>query len=128
MYLSWGCYTVLLLLLVPTRQVVILISYMPLLNSLMLNAQRQANQQGGLRQELLDAITEVEGKQGEVCSICLEPFIAQQKVKELPGCTHQFHTNCIALWLLQSRVCPFCKREITEEQIRAQAIDRENYV
>lgn len=120
MYFAWVCYTVLLLISVSATQTVFVAFYLPQLNFLGADAQRE-HQQEGLSQELIDAITEVEGRKGEVCSICLEIFTEGQKVKELPGCNHQFHINCIALWLLRSRICPFCKQEITEANVRAQA-------
>ncbi|CAL8114148.1 unnamed protein product [Orchesella dallaii] len=48
----------------------------------------------------------------DICSICLESFIVQDRVRILP-CSHVFHQACIDPWLLkQRRKCPNCKRKI----------------
>jgi hypothetical protein len=86
-----------------------------------LDFQAQIQQHAGLTQELIDLIKEIDADPGEVCSICLENFSEGQQAKKLPNCGHQFHKNCIALWLLRSRICPFCKQEITETSVRSQS-------
>ena len=118
MYFAWVCYTVMLLITVRHIQIVFVAFYLPHLNFIARDGQR--DQPEGLSQELIDAIPEVEGKKGEVCSICLENFTEGHKAKQVPGCNHQFHINCIALWLLRSRICPFYKQEITDARVRSQ--------
>ena len=48
----------------------------------------------------------------ESCVICLEEFNNVDNVSSLP-CGHQFHTKCITEWMLKSKTCPLCKKEIT---------------
>ena len=47
----------------------------------------------------------------ESCVICLENFDNINNVSSLP-CGHQFHTKCITEWMLKSKTCPLCKKEI----------------
>ncbi|KAK3581820.1 hypothetical protein CHS0354_007221 [Potamilus streckersoni] len=43
------------------------------------------------------------------CVICLEPFVAEDKLLGLP-CFHSFHENCILAWLtLDKHFCPVCR-------------------
>jgi Ring finger domain len=43
------------------------------------------------------------------CAICLESFIEDCSVRELP-CHHTFHLTCIDTWLTQkSATCPCCR-------------------
>lgn len=43
------------------------------------------------------------------CSICLADFEAGDAVRRLP-CGHDFHQNCIDVWLLRNKRCPLCNR------------------
>ena len=68
----------------------------------------------GLKQEDIDKIFEFiyEKKKNEnICSICIEDFQTGDLIKVLP-CKHNFHTNCVNLWLLKNNSCPNCKRKI----------------
>lgn len=44
----------------------------------------------------------------EVCSICIEDFVAGDVIRELP-CTHKFHKTCVDPWLISKHNCPNCK-------------------
>lgn len=45
------------------------------------------------------------------CSICLEDYIAGEKLRILP-CQHKFHAFCVDYWLTSWRTfCPVCKRD-----------------
>ncbi|DBA05005.1 TPA: hypothetical protein N0F65_007007 [Lagenidium giganteum] len=47
----------------------------------------------------------------DVCSICLDDFELQERVKVLP-CHHFFHVDCINPWLeRRSGCCPLCKQD-----------------
>lgn len=49
----------------------------------------------------------------QTCSICLEPFAQDQKLRVLP-CLHAFHRPCVDKWLSQSKQCPLCFKNIDE--------------
>eukprot|EP00927_Polykrikos_kofoidii_P052530 TRINITY_DN46408_c0_g1_i1.p1 TRINITY_DN46408_c0_g1~~TRINITY_DN46408_c0_g1_i1.p1 ORF type:complete len:340 (+),score=52.31 TRINITY_DN46408_c0_g1_i1:198-1217(+) len=42
------------------------------------------------------------------CSICLENFISDDLLTELP-CAHFFHVDCVARWFHSSTQCPLCR-------------------
>ena len=44
------------------------------------------------------------------CGICLEDNQKQYLIN-LPGCSHQFHQDCISTWLLEHNTCPLCRKE-----------------
>ena len=53
----------------------------------------------------------------DVCSICLEPMLrGGAPTSSPPGCAHEFHAGCLALWerkQIASRLqlrCPLCQR------------------
>ncbi|EME31709.1 zinc finger (C3HC4-type RING finger) family protein [Galdieria sulphuraria] len=52
----------------------------------------------------------LEGNQG-ICAICLESLIEDEVVRKFQ-CGHIFHKDCIDPWLLQSNLCPTCKRNV----------------
>ncbi|XP_002038217.2 E3 ubiquitin-protein ligase RNF181 homolog isoform X3 [Drosophila sechellia] len=45
------------------------------------------------------------------CSVCKEPAEAGQKYRILP-CKHEFHEECILLWLKKTNSCPLCRYEL----------------
>jgi len=46
---------------------------------------------------------------GESCSICLETI--SEEIFCI-GCKHEFHNECLELWLRRSNTCPLCRNEI----------------
>lgn len=48
------------------------------------------------------------------CSICCGEFEAQEKVIPYPGCKHNFHFDCLELWVKKNKNCPLCKRKFRE--------------
>ena len=48
------------------------------------------------------------------CSICMEKFLEGDQIRELPGCGHIFHAECVAEWLKLQPSCPVCRRNIAE--------------
>jgi len=47
-----------------------------------------------------------------ICSICLTEFQEQEKIINLPICTHHFHKKCIQEWLKEHKECPYCRADI----------------
>ncbi|KAJ2841672.1 hypothetical protein J3B02_005818, partial [Coemansia erecta] len=48
----------------------------------------------------------------ENCAVCLEEFLAGDKVRQLP-CRHYFHVLCIDPWLgKRSATCPLCNYDV----------------
>ncbi|GKB58779.1 E3 ubiquitin protein ligase RING1 [Tanacetum coccineum] len=42
------------------------------------------------------------------CSVCLEKYKEGEELRIL-HCSHEFHADCIKIWLLCKNVCPLCK-------------------
>ena len=49
--------------------------------------------------------------ENHICSICLEEYIKNDKVVNL-NCNHDFHWECIKLWLNENNTCPQCREII----------------
>ncbi|KAH6584585.1 hypothetical protein BASA50_009369 [Batrachochytrium salamandrivorans] len=47
------------------------------------------------------------------CAICLEDYCDEDVIKTLPGCGHEMHGSCVSNWLLNSKLCPICRSDIT---------------
>lgn len=43
-----------------------------------------------------------------LCSICLEPLLAEDDIQALP-CAHSFHCGCVGCWLVLKAQCPLCR-------------------
>ncbi|CAN0901025.1 NEP1-interacting protein 1 [Linum grandiflorum] len=43
------------------------------------------------------------------CSICLQDFEGGELAKQVPGCGHCFHADCLDKWLLRNASCPMCR-------------------
>mmetsp|Transcript_56540 Transcript_56540/g.64565 ORF Transcript_56540/g.64565 Transcript_56540/m.64565 type:complete len:266 (+) Transcript_56540:241-1038(+) len=52
--------------------------------------------------------------QDRECSICLAGFQLNSQYREIPGCQHLFHSDCIEDWLNIRSVCPNCKADVRE--------------
>ncbi|KAI8799963.1 hypothetical protein BJ742DRAFT_843612 [Cladochytrium replicatum] len=51
--------------------------------------------------------------QFDTCSICLEPFESGLELRELLGCKHLFHPECLDVWMTRrSASCPLCRMEM----------------
>ena len=51
------------------------------------------------------------------CSICQEQFSASDAFVPFPGCKHCFHSACFKPHLKTNKLCPLCRRQITESII-----------
>lgn len=43
------------------------------------------------------------------CAVCLYVLEEGQMVREIPGCKHVFHQECIDVWLASRASCPVCR-------------------
>ncbi|ALC46313.1 CG7694 [Drosophila busckii] len=51
------------------------------------------------------------------CSVCKQPAEAGAKFKVLP-CKHEFHEECILLWLKKANSCPICRYQFeTDDEV-----------
>eukprot|EP00913_Durusdinium_trenchii_P023219 g21797.t2 len=57
------------------------------------------------------------------CSICLEDLDSPDLEARLLPCQHAFHTDCAALWLSKTAVCPNCRASVREEADTGLALD-----
>eukprot|EP01062_Namystynia_karyoxenos_P069467 TRINITY_DN6495_c0_g1_i3.p1 TRINITY_DN6495_c0_g1~~TRINITY_DN6495_c0_g1_i3.p1 ORF type:complete len:292 (+),score=67.24 TRINITY_DN6495_c0_g1_i3:72-947(+) len=57
------------------------------------------------------------------CPICLCDFEEGEEVRALP-CLHVFHPECVDRWLKDNRVCPTCKKDITDMERAAEQLVR----
>ena len=47
------------------------------------------------------------------CSICLEKILEEKKVL---NCNHEFHIECIDMWLKEKQECPVCRSPFLQEE------------
>eukprot|EP00746_Dinoflagellata_sp_MGD_P003464 gnl/MRDRNA2_/MRDRNA2_106732_c0_seq1.p1 gnl/MRDRNA2_/MRDRNA2_106732_c0~~gnl/MRDRNA2_/MRDRNA2_106732_c0_seq1.p1 ORF type:complete len:287 (-),score=36.65 gnl/MRDRNA2_/MRDRNA2_106732_c0_seq1:178-1038(-) len=70
----------------------------------------------GLSPAQIDALPCGEGlADGESCVICLCPVTLDERVRQMPSCSHRFHKCCVDQWLLRCAACPTCKAEVVVE-------------
>lgn len=46
------------------------------------------------------------------CPVCLMELRDQEELAELPKCTHQFHKECLRMWLGKADTCPTCRATV----------------
>ena len=56
-----------------------------------------------------------EMKQGLECVVCLEEFEEGEKGRTLPKCGHNFHLDCIDMWLHSHSTCPLCRTSVGDD-------------
>ncbi|KAF8720365.1 hypothetical protein HU200_023865 [Digitaria exilis] len=47
------------------------------------------------------------------CAVCLGEFVPDERLKQLPSCSHVFHIDCIDTWLHHNVSCPLCRTVVT---------------
>eukprot|EP00978_Attheya_sp_CCMP212_P012798 scaffold31989_cov54-Attheya_sp.AAC.1 len=43
------------------------------------------------------------------CMICISGIEDGDRIGDLPGCSHNFHVDCLKLWIQRRNVCPLCQ-------------------
>ncbi|KAJ7549615.1 hypothetical protein O6H91_07G060300 [Diphasiastrum complanatum] len=75
----------------------------------------------GLEDSLIEKIPAYLYKNGDGliestdCSICLNEFLDNDKLRLLPKCSHAFHVSCIDVWLKSHSNCPLCRAPILSQ-------------
>ncbi|CAF2091642.1 RING-H2 finger protein ATL16 [Brassica napus] len=47
------------------------------------------------------------------CSVCLNEFQEEEKLRIIPHCSHLFHIDCIDIWLQNNANCPLCRTRVS---------------
>lgn len=72
----------------------------------------------GLDEALIKSIATIKYKRGEglvegvECSVCLNEFVEDERLRLLPKCSHAFHVRCIDMWLKCHSNCPLCRANV----------------
>lgn len=71
----------------------------------------------GLEKSVVEALPTFEYKPSEMnskleCVVCLEEFEDGEKGRTLPKCGHNFHLDCIDMWLHSHSTCPLCRASV----------------
>ncbi|XP_010556898.1 PREDICTED: RING-H2 finger protein ATL16-like isoform X2 [Tarenaya hassleriana] len=56
---------------------------------------------------------EAEEKSCQECSVCLNEFEEDEKLRIIPNCCHLFHIDCIDIWLQNNANCPLCRTSVS---------------
>ncbi|GAV61462.1 zf-RING_2 domain-containing protein [Cephalotus follicularis] len=60
-----------------------------------------------------DNVREIGERRFCECSVCLNEFQEDEKLRIIPYCGHVFHIDCIDIWLQSSANCPLCRTSIS---------------
>eukprot|EP00930_Biecheleria_cincta_P002147 TRINITY_DN103186_c0_g1_i1.p1 TRINITY_DN103186_c0_g1~~TRINITY_DN103186_c0_g1_i1.p1 ORF type:complete len:698 (+),score=105.29 TRINITY_DN103186_c0_g1_i1:331-2424(+) len=71
-------------------------------------ANDEQNEEGWIPHHFLDGQTVDTEDHIGLCSICLEPLLADDDIQALP-CAHSFHCGCVGCWLALKAQCPLCR-------------------
>ncbi|ESQ44692.1 hypothetical protein EUTSA_v10003389mg [Eutrema salsugineum] len=52
-------------------------------------------------------------KTSQECSVCLNEFQEEEKLRIIPNCYHLFHIDCIDIWLQNNANCPLCRTRVS---------------
>ena len=55
-----------------------------------------------------------------MCSICHENFVSEQRVRKINHCGHFFHESCINSWLNEHPTCPNCRHDIRPARVESE--------
>lgn len=76
-----------------------------------------ASELDALPVQMCDASHLDEGKLAPTCVICHEEIALGAKLRQLPGCTHLYHSKCIEHWLLIKATCPLCNMKVEVQSV-----------
>lgn len=54
----------------------------------------------------------LEADSADNCAICQDRMRAEEEIRHLTGCNHDFHRACIDNWYERSVLCPTCRHDI----------------
>ncbi|XP_010442021.1 PREDICTED: RING-H2 finger protein ATL16-like [Camelina sativa] len=75
-----------------------------------------------------------EEKSFQECSVCLNEFQDEEKLRIIPNCCHLFHIDCIDVWLQNNANCPLCRARVSSytsfppDRVSAPSTSPENQV
>lgn len=85
-----------------------------------------SSQSVGLARDVLEALPTFEFSGEEErkleCAVCLEDFEEGEKGRTLPKCGHDFHLECIDMWLHSHSTCPLCRTSVAGEDETKQVV------
>lgn len=62
------------------------------------------------QQSCVPSLQSLEGTNSQVCAICLAELKVNDRVSHSRSCNHEYHNDCIRLWLEKNDTCPCCRR------------------
>ncbi|KAK3154896.1 hypothetical protein QOZ80_2BG0196350 [Eleusine coracana subsp. coracana] len=62
-----------------------------------------------------------QSKDDAQCSICLGEYKEKEILRIMPKCRHNFHLECIDVWLQKQTTCPICRISLKEPNVKATA-------
>lgn len=84
---------------------------------------QQRARTSGVESSEINSITVFKFKRGDgliegtECSVCLNEFRNDEKLRLLPNCTHAFHIPCIDTWLKSHVSCPLCRVDVISNSV-----------
>ena len=63
-----------------------------------------------------------EMKDGLECAVCLEEFEENESGRTLPKCGHNFHLDCVDMWLHSHSTCPLCRTSVRPDEEKSVAM------
>lgn len=55
---------------------------------------------------------EENGNNSSSCRICLENYEIKEQLKRIVKCKHEFHADCLDIWVGENWTCPLCRQDI----------------
>ena len=68
--------------------------------------------------KIIFIMTENDINNNIICSICTDNLEKNNTVIKTLDCNHQYHTDCIDIWLKEHNTCPLCRQEVKRVSIK----------